>query len=85
MFTRLVRFDAVYSPLFRASRKRLVDYPLLTSLVKRICDLPRVAATVRLDHILTHYYDGDWVVASRRGIVPHMHAVNWITSVPRGQ
>jgi hypothetical protein len=25
-----------------------------------------VAATVRLDHILTHYYDGDWAVASRR-------------------
>jgi glutathionyl-hydroquinone reductase len=27
MFTPLVRFDAVYNPLFHASRKRLVDYP----------------------------------------------------------
>jgi glutathionyl-hydroquinone reductase len=85
MFTPLVRFDAVYNPLFRASRKRLVDYPLLTKLVKRIYDLPRVAATVRIDHILTHYYDGDWAVASRRGIVPHMHAVNWITSATGGR
>jgi putative glutathione S-transferase len=80
MFTPLVRFDAVYNPLFRASRKRLVDYPRLTRLVKRIYDLPGVAATVRLDHILTHYYDGDWAVVRRRGIVPHMHAVNWVTS-----
>ena len=79
MFTPLVRFDAVYNPLFRASRKRLVDYPRLTRLVKRIYDLPGVAATVRFDHILTHYYDGDWAVARRRGIVPHMHAVSWIT------
>ena len=36
IFTPLVRFDAVYNPLFRASRKRLVDYPQLTRLVKRI-------------------------------------------------
>jgi len=79
MFTPLVRFDAVYNPLFRASRKRLVDYPRLTRLVKRIYDLPGVATTVRFDHILTHYYDGDWAVARRRGIVPHMHAVSWIT------
>ena len=84
MFTPLVRFDAVYNPLFRASRKRLVDYPRLTRLVKRVYDLPGVAATVRLDHILTHYYDGDWAVASRRGIVPHPQAVNWITSSHNG-
>ena len=82
MFTPLVRFDAVYNPLFRASRRRLVDYPRLTRLVNRIYELPGVAATVRLDHILTHYYDGDWAVATRRGIVPHMHAVNWTTSAP---
>ncbi len=85
LFTPLVRFDAVYNPLFRASRKRLVDYPQLTRFVKRVYDLPGVAATVRLDHILTHYYDGDWAVANRRGIVPHMHAVNWITSAPSGR
>lgn len=82
IFTPLVRFDAVYNPLFRASRKRLVDYPRLTRLVKRIHDLPGVAATVRLDHILTHYYDGDWAVANRRGIVPHRHMTDWLTSTP---
>ena len=77
VFTPLVRFDAVYNPLFRASRKRLVDHPRLTAYVKRIHDLPGVADTVRLDHILTHYYDGDWAVATRRGIVPEPPAADW--------
>lgn len=76
-FTPLVRFDAVYNPLFRALAKRLVDYPRLTGLVRRIHGLPGVADTVRLDHILTHYYDGDWAVARRRGIVPHPPAIDW--------
>ena len=80
VFTPLVRFDAVYNPLFRASRKRLVDYPRLAALVKRIFDLPGVAETVRFDHILTHYYDGDWAVASRRGIVPQQPAIDWRSS-----
>jgi putative glutathione S-transferase len=72
----LVRFDAVYNPLFRASRRRLADYPRLPALVKRIHSLPGVAATTRYDHILTHYYDGDWAVATRRGIVPELPATN---------
>lgn len=76
-FAPLVRFDAVYNPLFRASRKRLVDYPRLSAFVKRFHELPGVAETVRLDHILPHYYDGDWAVASRRGIVPEPPAVDW--------
>jgi putative glutathione S-transferase len=71
-FVTLVRFDAVYNPLFRATRKRVVDYPLLAAFVKRINDMPGVADTVRFDHILTHYYDGDWAVAVRRGIVPDL-------------
>jgi glutathionyl-hydroquinone reductase len=72
----LVRFDAVYNPLFRASRRRLADYPRLPALVKRIHNLPGVAGTTRYDHILTHYYDGDWAVATRRGIVPELPATN---------
>lgn len=77
IFTPLVRFDAVYNPLFRAIRKRLVDYPRLAALVRRIHDLPAVASTVRFDHILTHYYDGDWAVARRRGIVPQRPDIDW--------
>lgn len=76
-FTPLVRFDAVYNPLFRASLRRLVDYPCLAAFVRRVHDLPGVAATVRFDHILSHYHDGDWGVANRRGIVPVLPAVDF--------
>jgi putative glutathione S-transferase len=85
VFTPLVRFDAVYNPLFRASRKRLVDQAQLTAYVKRIHGLPGVADTVRLDHILTHYYDGDWAVATRRGIVPEPPAIGWREAARRRQ
>ncbi|MGY4155611.1 putative glutathione S-transferase [Bradyrhizobium sp. USDA 4461] len=77
IFTPLVRFDCVYNPLFRASRRRLVDYRALAALTKRIYQLPGVEKTVRFDHILTHYYDGDWGVASRRGITPEAPIVDF--------
>jgi putative glutathione S-transferase len=80
VYATLVRFDAVYNPLFRASRKRLVDYPHLPNLLKRIHALPGVAETLRYDHILAHYYDGDWAIATRRGIVPEPPAAHWLNS-----
>jgi len=79
IFTPLVRFDGVYNPLFRASRRRLVDYRHLAALTRRIYGMPRVADTVRFDHILTHYHDGDWGVARRRGITPEPPQVDFRT------
>jgi glutathionyl-hydroquinone reductase len=76
----LARFDAVYNPLFRASRRRLTDYAYLSGLVRRIHNLPGVAETTRYDHIMTHYYDGDWAVATRRGIVPELPATNYLNA-----
>jgi putative glutathione S-transferase len=80
VYPPLIRFDAVYNPLFRASRRRLADYPRLPALVTRIHNLPGVAGTTRYDHILTHYYDGDWAVATRRGIVPELPATNCLNA-----
>jgi glutathionyl-hydroquinone reductase len=80
-FTPLVRFDTVYNPLFRASLKRLVDYPRLAAYVGRIYWLPGVADTVRLDHILMHYHDGDWGVATRHGIVPAAPRVDFRSNI----
>ena len=76
----LARFDAVYNPLFRASRRRLTDYAHLPALVRRVHNLPGVTGTTRYDHILTHYYDGDWAVATRRGIVPELPATNCLSA-----
>jgi len=80
-FTPLVRFDAVYNPLFRISLRRLVDYPYLRDYVRRIWDIPAVRDTVRFDHILPHYHDGDWGVADRT-ILPPLPAVDF-RSAPR--
>jgi glutathionyl-hydroquinone reductase len=82
-FAPLVRFDGVYNPLFRVTYKRLVDYPRLAAFVGRFYELPRVAETVRLEDILTHYYDGDWAVACRRRIVPRAPAIDWRVSGAR--
>jgi glutathionyl-hydroquinone reductase len=65
-------------------RKRLVDYRYLAAFVKRVHELPGVAETVRFDHILTHYYDGDWAVARRRGIVPEAPKMIGNPLEPRG-
>jgi putative glutathione S-transferase len=81
-YAPLVRFDAVYHPLFRVTRRRLTDYHCLPALVRRVHDLPGVAETLRYDHILAHYYDGDWAVATRRGIVPDLPAMTWLDSRP---
>lgn len=72
LFPPLVRFDAIYNPLFRASRKGIAEYPELSQWLRRFWALPGVAATVRFDHILRHYHDGDWGVANRRDIVPDL-------------
>jgi putative glutathione S-transferase len=68
LFPPLVRLDAVYHPLFRASLRRLGSYPRLSAWLHRVHAVPNVAGTVRLDHVLAHYYDG-WAPANHR-IVP---------------
>jgi glutathionyl-hydroquinone reductase len=81
-FTALVRFDPVYAPLFRIGGKRLADFPALTAFVRRLHEVPGIAETVRFDHILTHYFDSDWSILPRRGIVPNLAEMAWYS--PRG-
>jgi len=78
VYATLVRFDAVYNPLFRASRRRVVDYLRLPNLLRNLHHLPGVAETLSYDQILTHYYDGDWAVAKRHGIVPELPTASWL-------
>jgi glutathionyl-hydroquinone reductase len=75
LFTPLVRFDAVYLPLFRIGPKRLADYPALTSFVARFERLEGVVATVDRQAILLHYYD-DWRLVNPR-IAPSWPAMDW--------
>jgi putative glutathione S-transferase len=69
LFTTLVRFDAVYYGHFKCNRRRLIDYPLLWGYVRELHDVPKIAATIHLDHIKTHYY-GSHRTINPTGVVP---------------
>jgi len=69
LFTTLLRFDAVYVGHFKCNRNRIVDYPNLWDYVRALYQVPGVAATVRFDHIKTHYYASHRTI-NPTGIVP---------------
>lgn len=56
LFTTLVRFDPVYYSHFKANRQRIVDFPNLSNYLRDLYQHGKVAETVHLDHIKTHYY-----------------------------
>lgn len=59
LFATLVRFDTVYATHFRCTRKRLVDYPHLWRLTRRIYQMDGVKETVDFDEIRFGYYVND--------------------------
>ncbi|MBY5934536.1 glutathione S-transferase family protein [Tateyamaria omphalii] len=65
LWTTLVRFDAVYHLHFKCNRKRLVDYPNLWAYTRELYQVPGVAETVNMDHIVRHYH------YSHESINPH--------------
>lgn len=68
LFPTLVRFDAVYARLFKCGR-RLTEMPRLLRYVRELYRLPGIAATVRHDEILRHYYRS-FPALNPNGIVP---------------
>lgn len=56
LFVTLVRFDAVYVGHFKCNLRRIADYRHLGPYLRDIYQHPGIAATVRIDHIKTHYY-----------------------------
>jgi len=69
LFTTLVRFDPVYVGHFKCNRKRILDYPRLSAYVRRLHEIPGVAATVNLEHIKGHYYQSHRTI-NPTGVVP---------------
>ena len=65
LFTTLVRFDAVYHLHFKCNRKRLIDYPNLWAYTRELYQVPGVAETVNMAHIIRHYH------FSHESINPH--------------
>ena len=68
LFPTLVRFDAVYARIFKCTR-RLTEMPRLWKYTRELYRLPGVAATVRHDEIMLHYYRS-FPALNPHGIVP---------------
>jgi putative glutathione S-transferase len=68
LFPTLVRFDTVYSRLFKCTRQ-LAEMPNLLRHTRELYRSPGIAATVRHDEILQHYYRS-FPALNPHGIVP---------------
>lgn len=56
LFVTLIRFDAVYTSLFRCNARRIEDYEYLGSYVRRLYHWRGVRETVNFEHIKRHYF-----------------------------
>ena len=52
LFPTLVRFDAVYYNHFKTNRQRLMDFPNLWAYTRELYQVPGIAETVNMDHIV---------------------------------
>ncbi|WP_375279283.1 glutathione S-transferase family protein [Pseudooctadecabacter sp.] len=56
LWTTLIRFDMVYHQHFKCNRKRILDYPNLMGFTRELYQVPGVAETVNMHHIVRHYH-----------------------------
>ncbi|MBL0936824.1 MAG: glutathione S-transferase C-terminal domain-containing protein [Rhizobiaceae bacterium] len=56
LLATLLRFDAIYVPLFKCTGKRVSDHPNLCAYVGRLMALPGVAETFDLGQSMRHYF-----------------------------
>ncbi|MES0882572.1 glutathione S-transferase family protein [Roseibium sp. SCP14] len=68
LFVTLVRFDPAYEGLFKCNLKTIREYPMLSSYLKRLFQMPAFADVTRIDHIKAGYYSVKALNPS--GIVP---------------
>ena len=61
----LLRFDRVYHLHFKCNRRRIIDYPNLWAYTRELYQLPGLAETFNLDHVVRHYH------CSHASINPH--------------
>jgi glutathionyl-hydroquinone reductase len=77
LFTTLIRFDLVYSSLFKCSRQRIRDYANLSRYLRQIYQLPGVAATCDFAAIQQDYY-GNLFPLNPGGIMPIGVDMSWL-------
>ena len=81
LFACLVRFDAVYYPLYQCNLRRVVDYPNLWAYTRDLYQLPAVAGTVNLAEIKAGYYG----MIGRGGMVPKGPLIDFNTAHGRAE
>ena len=84
LFTTLVRFDAVYHLHFKCNRKRLIDYPNLWAYTRELYQVPGVAETVNMAHIIRHYHFSHESINPHR-IIPINPVIDFNAPHGRGQ
>ena len=84
LWTTLVRFDPVYHLHFKCNRKRIADYPNLSGYMRELYQMPGIADTVNMDHIVRHYhYSHDTINPNR--ILPINPVLDYDAPHGRGQ
>ncbi|MEJ5218698.1 glutathione S-transferase family protein [Cognatishimia sp. D5M38] len=83
LFTTLIRFDPVYHLHFKCNRKRLIDYPNLWAYTRELYQMPGVAETVDMGHIVRHYHYSHESINPHR-IVPINPVLDYLEPHGRG-
>lgn len=82
LWTTLIRFDMVYHLHFKCNRKRIIDYPNLWGFTRELYQVPGVAETVNMDHIVRHYHYSHETINPHR-IIPINPVLDF--SAPHGR
>ncbi|SOE17408.1 putative glutathione S-transferase [Hoeflea halophila] len=82
LFCLLVRFDTVYGPLFRLTRRRLTDHPALWAHTRDILSLPGVQDTVQMRTIQEGYFLNDGATNPHR-IIADLPDLDWTPDAGR--
>ncbi len=81
LFVTLVRFDAAYHHVFKCTLRPIASYHNLQNYLLDLYQVPGIAETVKLDHIVTGYYSIDRV--NPNGIVPRVAGLDFMAKHDR--
>lgn len=76
LLVTLLRFDAIYVPLFKCTSQRIADWPAICAYMTHMLSLPGVAGTFDLSRSMLHYY-GSHVHLNPNRIVPATPRQPW--------
>jgi putative glutathione S-transferase len=83
LFVTLVRFDAAYHHVFKCTLRPIASYENLQNYLRDLYQVPGVAETVKMDHIVTGYYSIARV--NPNGIIPLIAQVDFASRHDRGR